>query len=91
VKGARLTDETTTRWKRISGQIAIAAKAVDAWRNQNWEDLLCLAGLVMIWYGVASFSVGVAWIIVGALVFAVAALSVVLPLKYRYRTKGEDR
>jgi hypothetical protein len=86
-----LADETTTRLQRVIACIATTAKAVDAWRNQYWEDLLGLAGLVMLWHGIASFSVGAAWIVVGSLVFAVAAISVIAPMKYRYRTKGDGQ
>ena len=86
-----MTTETPTIWQKIVGAIVSAVKAIEKWRNQNWEDLLGLAGLVMIWHGVAIFSVGAAWIIIGALLFAVASTSVLLAVRYRFRAKGDGQ
>lgn len=83
-----MPDETISIWKRVIGRVASAAGAVARWRDENWDDLLGLAGLVMLWHGIASFSVGAAWIIVGALVFAVAVASVLIPYFGR-RPRGE--
>lgn len=62
------------------GKISAAWNAALKWREDNWEDLLGIAGLGFIWYGVAEKAPWLAWVVIGVLVFAVSVLAKIAPL-----------
>lgn len=86
---------TNANWKgvaaKVTGALAGAAGTAARWLGGNWEDLLALVGLAMIFRGIAMVAPWLAWVVVGGLVFVVVTIGKIIPAITGFRAPGGGR